>query len=67
MKKEAWNPEFISSKIKQYIKELPAKEGFYYKRKYKQYKAGDPKEANIKEESEKMEMLEAAAHLYPAY
>ncbi|MEO6232816.1 MAG: ATP-dependent DNA helicase [Ferruginibacter sp.] len=67
IKKEAWTPEYLSERIDSYLLELPTKEGFFYKRKYKEFNAGDPKPAAIKEETEKMEMLRAAVNLYPRY
>ena len=67
MKKEAWTPAYLNERIDAYLTELPAKEGFFYKKKYKEFKAGDPKPAKIAEEKEKMEMLRAAANLYPRY
>src|ERR1700741_3072700 len=35
MKREGWAPEFIIQKIDQYINELPTRDEFIYKRKYK--------------------------------
>jgi DNA helicase II / ATP-dependent DNA helicase PcrA len=67
MKKEAWEPSYLNERIDAYINELPAKEGFFYKRKYKEFNAGDPKPAAIADEKEKMEMLRAAVNLYPRY
>ena len=67
MKKEAWSPAYITERIDAYIDELPVKEGFFYKRKYKEFNAGDPKPAAIADEKEKMEMLRAAVNLYPRY
>ena len=67
MKKEAWQPEYLEERISQYISELPTKEGFYYKKKYKDFNAGDPKPAAIKEETERMELLLAAVKLFPQY
>ncbi len=67
MKKEAWNPEYLNERIDAYLAELPTKEGFYYKRKYKEFNAGDPKPGAIADETEKMEMLRAAVNLYPRY
>ena len=67
MKKQAWSIEFINKQIDSYISELPAKEGFYYKRKYKEFNAGEPNPARIKEETENMEKLRAAINLYPTY
>lgn len=67
MKKEAWTPVYMNARIDAYIDELPVKEGFFYKRKYKQFNAGDPKPAVITDEKEKMEVLRAAVNLYPRY
>ncbi|MCO5238132.1 MAG: ATP-dependent helicase [Chitinophagaceae bacterium] len=67
MKKEAWTPEYLNKKIDDYINELPVKEGFFYKKKYKTFNANDPKPAAIADETEKMEILRAAANLYPQY
>ena len=67
MKKEAWTPAYLNERIDAYISALPTKEGFFYKRKYKEFNAGDPKVAAIAEEKGKMEMLRAAVNLYPRY
>lgn len=67
MKKEAWSPEYIHSRIDAYLKSLPTKEGFYYKREYKGNKPGSPKESAIRDETDKMEMLRAASDLYPGF
>lgn len=67
MKKEAWTPAYLNERIDAYLAELPTKEGFYYKKKYKEFNAGDPKPAAIADEQEKMEMLRAAVNLYPRY
>jgi len=67
MKKEAWTPAYLNERIDAYISALPTKEGFFYKRKYKEFNAGDPKVAAIADEKEKMEMLRAAVNLYPRY
>jgi DNA helicase-2/ATP-dependent DNA helicase PcrA len=67
MKKEAWKPEYLSERIDAYLNELPTKEGFFYKKKYKDFSAGDPKPGAIADETDKMEMLRAAVNLYPRY
>ncbi len=67
IKKEAWTPVFLNERIDAYLSELPTKEGFFYKKKYKEFNAGDPKPAAIKEETAKMELLRAAVNLYPRY
>jgi len=43
MKKEGWTPAFILEKTEAYLKELPTRDEFVYKRKYKQFNAGDLK------------------------
>lgn len=60
MKREGWTPEFISGKIDEYIADLPNRDEFIYKRKYKEFKAGDLKQDKIEAEKEKMEKLRAA-------
>jgi len=67
MKKEAWDSIFLNERIDAYLEALPAKEGFFYKRKYKEFKAGDPNPGKIEPEKERMEMLRAAVNLYPRY
>jgi len=67
MKKEAWTPEYLNERIDDYINGLPVKDGFFYKRKYKGFEAGTPREAAIYDETEKMEILRAAVNLYPQY
>ncbi|OIR12080.1 ATP-dependent DNA helicase PcrA [mine drainage metagenome] len=67
MKKEAWDADYFKDRIDTYLKELPTKEGFFYKRKYKEFNAGDANPNKIATETEKMEMLRAAAKLYPRY
>ncbi|MDE3144329.1 MAG: ATP-dependent helicase, partial [Bacteroidota bacterium] len=67
MKKEAWDAGYFNERIDAYLKELPTKEGFFYKRKYKEFNAGDANPNKIATETEKMEMLRAAAKLYPRY
>jgi len=67
MKKEAWTIDYLNERIDDYIASLPSKEGFFYKRKHKQFNAGDPNPNRIAAETEKMEMLRAAIKLYPRY
>ncbi|HSZ86897.1 MAG TPA: ATP-dependent DNA helicase, partial [Puia sp.] len=67
MKKEAWTVDYLTERIDAYLQTLPTKEGFFYKRKYKEFNAGDPNPNKIAAETEKMEMLKAAVHLYPRY
>ena len=60
MKREGWTADFIKQRIDQYIAELPTRDEFIYKRKYKDFNAGDLKADKIAEENEKMEKLRAA-------
>ncbi len=62
MKKEGWTPAFISTKIDEYLDDLPLRDEFIYKRKYKEYNAGDLKKDKIEDENEKMEKLRAAVN-----
>lgn len=60
MKREGWTPEFINQKIDEYIAGLPTRDEFIYKRKYKEFNAGDLKKDKIEEVTERMEKLRAA-------
>lgn len=62
MKREGWTPAFINGKIDEYINSLPLRDEFIYKRKYKEFNAGDLKKDRIEEEKEKMEKLRAAVN-----
>jgi DNA helicase-2/ATP-dependent DNA helicase PcrA len=67
MKKEGWTPEFIQEKIDAYLKDIPTRDEFLYKKAYKQFKAGDLKENKILEEQEKMARLSAAVNEFPHF
>ncbi len=67
MKKEGWTPAFILEKIEAYLKELPTKDEFVYKRKYKQFNAGDLKKEKLEEEAERMEKLRAAVNEFDCF
>jgi DNA helicase II / ATP-dependent DNA helicase PcrA len=60
MKKEGWTSGFIDQKITEYLKDLPNREEFIYKRKQKQFSAGDLKADKMLEQVEKMDKLRAA-------
>ncbi|MFN8247362.1 MAG: ATP-dependent DNA helicase [Ferruginibacter sp.] len=60
MKREGWTAAFIKEKIDEYIAGLSTREEFIYKRKYKNFNAGDLKQDKIEEENERMEKLRAA-------
>lgn len=67
IKKEGWRPEYILQVIHQYLNELPTREEYVYKRKYKQFNAGDLKTEKINEERDKMAKLEAAVLEFDHY
>jgi len=67
MKKEGWSPPYINDKIDEYLKSLPARDEFIYKRKFQGYNAGDIKVDRIEEEKERMERLRAAVNEFDRY
>jgi len=67
MKREGWTPAFISRKIEEYLADLPSRDEFVYKRKYKEFNAGDLKKDKIEEEKERMEKLRAAVGEYDRF
>lgn len=67
MKKEGWTAAFISQKIDEYLADLPTRDDFIYKRKYKEFNAGDLKKDKIEEEKEKMEKLRAAVNEFDRF
>src|ERR1051325_4690674 len=60
MKREGWTPLFIEQKIDSYLADLPSRNEFIYKRKHKDFNAGDLKKDKLEEEKERMERLRAA-------
>ncbi len=60
MKREGWSPAFINQKIDEYLADILTRDEFIYKRKYKEFNAGDLKKDKIDEEKERMEKLRAA-------
>src|SRR5688572_18086552 len=67
MKREGWTPAFINQKIDEYISDLPARDEFIYKRKYKDFLPGDLKKEKIEEQKEKMEKLRAAINEFDGF
>ncbi|HEX2629537.1 MAG TPA: ATP-dependent helicase, partial [Chitinophagaceae bacterium] len=67
MKREGWTPAFINERIDQYLTELPTRDEFIYKRKYKEFNAGDMKKDKIAEENERMEKLRAAVNEFDRF
>lgn len=67
MKREGWTPAFINSRIDKYINDLPNRDEFIYKRKYKEFNVGDLKKDKIEEEAERMEKLRAAVNEFDRF
>ncbi|MET0394455.1 MAG: ATP-dependent DNA helicase [Chitinophagaceae bacterium] len=67
MKREGWAPLFINQKIDEYIHSLSTRDEFIYKRKYREFNAGDLKQDKIEEEKEKMEKLRAAVNEFDRF
>ena len=67
MKKEGWTPDYLLDAIQTYLNDLPNRDEFVYKKKYKQFNAGDFKTEKINEEKEKMTKLEAAVKEFDHY
>jgi DNA helicase II / ATP-dependent DNA helicase PcrA len=67
MKREGWTPEFINQRIDVYISELPTRDEFIYKRKYRNFNAGDLKKDKIEDETERMEKLRAAVNEFARF
>ncbi|MDB5198399.1 MAG: ATP-dependent helicase [Chitinophagaceae bacterium] len=62
MKNEGWLPAFINQKIEEYIKDLPTRDEYFYKRASGPYKKGDLKVAALENEKLKMERLRCAVN-----
>ncbi|WP_431213022.1 ATP-dependent helicase [Puia sp. P3] len=60
MKREGWTPEFINSKIDQYLAALPTRDEYIAKRATKEFKKGDVRTDKIAEEQDRMDKLRAA-------
>jgi DNA helicase-2/ATP-dependent DNA helicase PcrA len=67
MKREGWKPSFIIQKIDEYLRDLPNRDEFIYKRKFKEFNTGDLKKDKIEEETERMEKLRAAVNEFDRY
>ena len=67
MKKEGWTPEFINQRIDAYLAEIVTRDEFVYKRKYKEFNAGDLKKDKIADEQEKMNKLRAAVQEFDRF
>lgn len=67
MKKEGWTAAYVNQKIDEYLADLPTRDEFIYKKKYKQFNAGDLKKEKLEEESVRMEKLRAAVNEFDRY
>src|SRR5258706_1182664 len=67
MKREGWTPSFIDQKIDEYLAGLSNREEFIYKRKYKEFNAGDLKKDKVDDEKERMEKLKAAVNEFDRF
>ena len=54
MKKEGWTSTYLVEQIDRYIAEIPTRDEFVYKKKYKQFEAGDLKQGLVDDAIEKM-------------
>jgi DNA helicase-2/ATP-dependent DNA helicase PcrA len=67
MKREGWTPAYLNTCIDQYIRDIPLRDEFTYKRKYKEFNPGDLKKDKVDEEIEKMKKLRAAVNEFDRY
>ncbi|HNB81335.1 MAG TPA: ATP-dependent DNA helicase, partial [Chitinophagaceae bacterium] len=67
MKKEGWSSALVRSCAEAYIRELPEREEFRYKKNGKNYKAGDLKKKDYDEVVEKMQLLIHAAESFDVF
>ncbi len=67
MKKEGWPVDFVLAKADAFLEDLPANPRFIYQRNTKHAAKGTPKTAQVREVTERMTRLKAAAALYPDY
>jgi DNA helicase-2/ATP-dependent DNA helicase PcrA len=67
MKREGWTVQQIEKAIDDYLNDLPNRDEFVYKRKHKNFKAGDLKVNKIEEEKTSMEKLRAAVREFPRF
>jgi len=67
MKKEGWTSTYLIEQINRYINDIPTREEFVYKKKYKQFEAGSLKQGLVDAAMEKMEKLKAAVASFDTY
>ncbi len=67
MKKEGWTTTYLIEQINSYIADIPTRDEFVYKKKYKQFEAGSLKQGLVDAALEKMEKLKAAVTAFDTY
>ena len=67
MKREGWSKEQLNTAIDSYIAGLPNRDEFIYKKKYKEFNAGDLKKDKYEEELERMNKLRTAINEFDNY
>jgi len=67
MKKEGWTTAYLIEQINRYITDIPTRDEFVYKKKYKQFEAGSLKQGLVEAALEKMEKLKAAVTAFDTY
>ena len=67
MKKEGWTSDYLIQQINVYIQDIPQRDEFVYRRKYKQFEAGSLKQGLVDAAIEKMEKLKAAVAAFDTY
>ena len=67
MKKEGWTTSYLMEQIDSYITDIPTRDEFVYKKKYKQFEAGSLKQGLVDAALEKMEKLKAAVAAFDTY
>ena len=67
MKKEGWTSTYLIQQINTYIADIPTRDEFVYKKKYKQFEAGSLKQGLVDAALEKMEKLKAAVAAFDTY
>ena len=67
IKSENWSIDQIKSAIQTYLAALPDRDEYRYKRATPPYKKGDVKMAKLQDQEDRMQLLEAAVDIFPAY
>ena len=67
MKREGWTKQQINTAIDSYITDLPNRDEFVYKKKYREFNAGDLKKDKYEEELERMNKLREAVNEFDNY